>query len=64
MKFLVTGMTCENCVRHVREAIEEIPGTLAVDVDLASGRVTVEGAASPTAIIDAIEEEGYSAQVE
>lgn len=38
----VSGMTCANCVRHVRDALGEMPGVRAVDVDLASGRTTLD----------------------
>lgn len=37
----VTGMTCQHCVMSVTEEICEIPGVSAVDVELASGAVTV-----------------------
>jgi copper chaperone len=59
----VTGMTCGNCVRHVKEAIESVPGVTHVQVDLASGTATLNpGEASVEAIIDAIQEEGYEAE--
>lgn len=38
----VTGMTCANCVRHVRDALAEIPGVRTVDVDLATERATLD----------------------
>lgn len=37
----VTGMTCEHCVASVTEEVSEIHGVSAVDVDLASGALTV-----------------------
>ncbi|WP_232660688.1 heavy-metal-associated domain-containing protein [Pseudonocardia sp. TRM90224] len=37
----VTGMTCQHCVLSVTEEVSEIDGVTAVDVDLASGAVTV-----------------------
>jgi copper chaperone len=39
----VTGMTCDHCVLSVREEVSEVPGVRDVDVDLASGRLTVWG---------------------
>jgi copper chaperone len=58
----VTGMTCQHCVRAVREALGAVPGvTRVVEVDLGSGRATVEGDADPEALIAAIKEEGYTA---
>ena len=42
--YLVTGMTCEGCVRAVTNAIQRaVPGA-AVEVELETGRVTVDGA--------------------
>ncbi|OKH78484.1 hypothetical protein EB73_38385 [Mycobacterium sp. SWH-M3] len=57
----VSGMTCGHCVSSVREEIGGIPGVTAVDVDLASGRVTIasEGAVDQGAIKEAVEEAGY-----
>jgi copper chaperone len=41
--YSVSGMTCDHCAISVREEVAEIPGVTAVDVDLASGRLTVTG---------------------
>jgi copper chaperone len=41
--YCVSGMTCDHCVISVREEVAEIAGVTAVDVDLASGRLTVTG---------------------
>lgn len=54
----ITGMTCGNCARHVREALAAVPGVTAVAVDLAAGQATithgtVDAAALRAAIIDA-----------
>ncbi len=56
--YTVEGMTCAHCVLSVREEVAEVPGVEAVDVDLASGRLTVTGegvedAAVATAVADA-----------
>jgi copper chaperone CopZ len=37
----VTGMTCPHCAMSISEALGEIVGVSAVDVDLDSGAVTV-----------------------
>ena len=55
----VSGMTCEHCVRSVTEEVSEVPGVTAVDVDLASGRLTVTGAADDDAVRAAVVEAGY-----
>jgi len=60
----ITGMSCGNCVRHVMEAIESVPGVSQVQVDLESGTATLNAGEAPVeAIISAIEEEGYEAEV-
>ena len=37
----VRGMTCGHCKASVTEALSKLPGVTSVDVDLATGRVTV-----------------------
>lgn len=39
--YTVVGMTCGHCVASVTEEVTEVPGVVDVDVDLASGRMTV-----------------------
>jgi len=41
--YSISGMTCDHCVMSVREEVAEVPGVTAVDVDLASGLLTVTG---------------------
>jgi len=58
----ITGMTCQHCVRAVRDALGAVPGVArVVEVDLGSGRASVEGDANPEALIAAIQAEGYTA---
>jgi copper chaperone len=57
--YAVSGMTCEHCVRSVTEEVSEVPGVTAVDVDLATGRVTVSGDAGADAVRAAVAEAGY-----
>lgn len=57
----VTGMTCGHCVGAVSAEIGTITGVTGVDIDLASGAVTVTSAA-PLAEADvaaAVDEAGY-----
>ncbi|MGV0853396.1 heavy-metal-associated domain-containing protein [Mycolicibacterium phlei] len=57
----VTGMTCGHCAASVREEISEIAGVTGVDVDVASGTVTIDSVAplDTAAIQTAVEEAGY-----
>jgi len=43
--YLVSGMTCEHCVRAVTEEVEAVPGVTGVAVDLATGRLEISSAA-------------------
>jgi copper ion binding protein len=57
----VTGMTCGCCVNSVSKEVGRIDGVTAVDVDLASGTVTVDSAAPVelSAIAAAVDKAGY-----
>ena len=56
----VVGMTCNHCARSVSEEVSEVPGVADVQVDLASGRLTVTGhGVSDAAVAAAVEEAGY-----
>jgi copper chaperone len=57
----VAGMNCGHCVSSVREEVGSIPGVTAVDVDLASGTVTIdsERQVEADALKIAVEEAGY-----
>lgn len=58
----VTGMTCEHCVRAVSQEFSKLDGVTSVDVDLASGAVTVVSDEPLDAgrIRAAVDEAGYS----
>lgn len=57
----ITGMTCGHCQKAVTEALESVEGVTKVDVNLESGMAKVEGSSDTSALISAVEEEGYSA---
>jgi copper chaperone CopZ len=59
----ITGMSCNNCVRHVDEALRAVPGVTSVEVSLPEGRAKVEHAAETAApaLIAAVESAGYEA---
>lgn len=60
----VTGMTCGHCENAVNKALAALPGvSRVVKVSREEERVVVEGAPDPEALIAAIEEEGYTAEV-
>jgi copper chaperone CopZ len=58
--YVVAGMTCAHCVLSVREEVEALAGVEGVDVDLASGRLTVAGEGFADADVSAaVAEAGY-----
>ena len=59
--YTVKGMTCEHCVRSVTEEVSAVAGVSGVEVDLASGRVTVasDRPVDDAAVRAAVEEAGY-----
>lgn len=61
IKLVITGMTCEHCVRAVAKALQGVPGVERADVTLRPGGAVVHGRASPQALLAAVQEEGYEA---
>jgi copper chaperone len=60
----VEGMTCMHCVKAVTEALSEVPGVTKVqDVNLEKGTATVEGSPDREALVSAVKEAGYQAEV-
>ncbi|MEF2278234.1 heavy-metal-associated domain-containing protein [Deinococcus sp. YIM 134068] len=59
----VNGMTCGHCETAVKNALKSVPGVQDVRVDLQGGTASVQGEADPQALIAAVTEEGYGAQV-
>lgn len=39
---VVKGMSCMGCVKSVKGVLESIPGVTSVDVDLPTGKTTIE----------------------
>lgn len=62
----VGGMTCQNCVRHVREALEAVDGVASAKVDLDHHHALVhwkpQTAPNPAALVHAIVGAGFEAQ--
>lgn len=62
----VSGMNCQNCVRHVKEAAMSVNGVAFVDVDLSSRRAIVKWESqtvrNPQSVMNAIKRAGYGAK--
>ncbi|MGA3283531.1 MAG: heavy metal translocating P-type ATPase [Verrucomicrobiota bacterium] len=65
-ELLVGGMNCQNCARHVTDAIQGVPGVRSATVMLETGRATVRwnsGAQQNIpAVIQAVKQAGYEAK--
>ena len=61
-QYTVTGMSCAACVARVERAVSAVPGVDTVAVSLLTNSMGVEGSASPTDIIRAVENAGYGAK--
>jgi copper chaperone len=59
--YTVVGMTCGHCVNSVTEEVGQVPGVTDVDVELATGGLTVtsDNGVEDTAVRAAVEEAGY-----
>ncbi len=59
--YTVRGMTCDHCAGSVTAEITKIPGVTGVQVDVATGRVSVESdqPVAVDAVAEAVEEAGY-----
>jgi copper ion binding protein len=59
--FQVDGMSCGHCVNSVQSEVATVPGVTHVDVDLATGQVTVtsDTPIDPAAVAAAVDEAGY-----
>ncbi len=59
----VPDMTCGHCKASVEAALSGIPGVQNVSVDLGTHRVEVRGGAAPEAMLRALGEVGFPAEV-
>jgi copper ion binding protein len=59
--FAVTGMTCGHCVAAVQDEVAKVDGVTGVDVELATGTVTIasDRPLPDDAVAAAVEEAGY-----
>jgi copper chaperone len=59
--YTVIGMTCGHCIKAVTDEITHLEGVAAVNIELASGAVTVTSAdpLPREAVAEAVDEAGY-----
>lgn len=60
-KIAIEGMSCEHCVKHVTNALQELAGVSKVEVSLAAKNAVIEGTTdiSDEDLRAAIDEAGY-----
>ncbi len=64
IRLKVTGMTCEHCEKAVKQALSQVAGVdQVVEVDREREVAVVEGRAEQSALLAAVREEGYEAEV-
>ncbi|MBQ1312169.1 MAG: heavy metal translocating P-type ATPase [Blautia sp.] len=62
-QYTVTGMSCAACQSRVEKAVSKVPGVTSCSVSLLTNSMGVEGTASSSEIIQAVENAGYGAAV-
>ena len=60
-QYTVTGMSCAACSARVEKAVKAVPGVTSCSVSLLTNSMGVEGPASASAIVKAVQEAGYGA---
>lgn len=55
----IEGMSCDHCVRAVKNAVSAVAGVVGAEVRVGHADVKAGDEVSPDAVIAAIEEEGY-----
>ena len=63
VQYTVTGMSCAACSARVEKAVSAVEGVTSCSVSLLTNSMGVEGTASADAIIAAVREAGYGAEL-
>jgi mercuric reductase len=64
-ELVISGMTCDSCATHVRQALEKVPGVHAAQVSYPKGtaKLTLAPDTPMTALVEAVTALGYRARV-
>lgn len=60
----ISGMTCGHCVSAVDKALRNVAGVENAEVSLEAQQAVVSGDADPQALVAAVKDEGYQAEVQ
>ena len=58
-QYIVTGMSCAACSARVEKAVSAVEGVTSCSVSLLTNSMGVEGTASQSRIIEAVQQAGY-----
>src|SRR5262245_42875226 len=67
IELLISGMTCEHCVRTVSGALAQVPGVLSAEVSLPRNLAQIETnstAVDRNRLVEAVRQAGYDVPVE
>ncbi|MFS2225199.1 copper-exporting P-type ATPase CopA [Pantoea sp. B65] len=62
-QLLIDGMSCASCVSRVQNALQQVAGVTQARVNLADRSALVLGSAAPDALVQAVADAGYAAEV-
>lgn len=63
MQFQIDSMTCGGCVRSVTKAIQALDAAAQVTADISAHTVQVQTTVTQAAVVAALDEAGFPAQV-
>ncbi|KHN49880.1 copper-exporting P-type ATPase CopA [Pectobacterium fontis] len=63
VQLLLQGMSCASCVNRVQTALQNVDGVTQARVNLAERSALVSGHVAPEALIAAVEQAGYGAEI-
>ncbi|MFN7168279.1 MAG: heavy-metal-associated domain-containing protein [Pannonibacter sp.] len=61
MDLKIENMTCGGCAKSVTKAIQSVDPAAEIETNLATRAVKIETAATPSAILEVLEQAGYTA---
>lgn len=59
IKVSIDGMSCQNCVRHVKQALENLDSVTAAEVAIGSAELQVTDDLTDAQLAAALDEEGF-----
>ena len=62
-EYIISGMNCPHCQASVAKAIGAVAGVTEVDVNLSTGKATVEGEHSSDDIVAAVRNAGFDVKL-